>query len=492
VNGITLLAISLGTYSLGLLALRNGSGSRLFIPAAFITLALTTLSLGYAAAYYFTGEGINRAVIYHLKTGLDGAGYLEYPGLIAGLTTGLVAGIAASIGLVRRALQRKPVASSAPPTLSYMFLAVSLGAHPAVIDLADLYDPFSTAAAAAPDFADAYLRPEKLTASSSPLNLVMIYLEGFERTYLDDSLFPGLTKGLAALEGEGISFTEVNQYEGTGWTIAGMVASQCGIPLEIPNDWDTIFEARSFLPHAVCLGDLLKQQGFHLTYLGGAALTFGNKGMFYQTHAYDEVYGKAALESRLPDKSYQTSWGLYDDSMLELAYEKYRGLLYSQDRFALTLLTVDTHAPRGHMSASCTETDDASTGNDILDAVKCSDRLVTAFVDRIRSTPGSENTLIVLVSDHLGLYNSASRQLRQGKRRILFMALPPGQQTGRLVYRPGSQFDIGPTILGLMGFDTSALGLGRDLLDTEPTLGEQYPDVNTLVTNWLPVSSRFW
>ena len=41
----------------------------------FVYMILTTF---YIVANYFTGEGINDAVIFHLRYGLDGSGYGDY------------------------------------------------------------------------------------------------------------------------------------------------------------------------------------------------------------------------------------------------------------------------------------------------------------------------------------------------------------------------------------------------------------------------------
>ena len=49
-----------------------------------VFLSVIILSLSYFIVNIFTGEGINDAVIYHLKFGLVGAGFFEYKYLIIG------------------------------------------------------------------------------------------------------------------------------------------------------------------------------------------------------------------------------------------------------------------------------------------------------------------------------------------------------------------------------------------------------------------------
>lgn len=81
-----------------------------------------------------------------------------------------------------------------------------------------------------PDFAAYYKEPSK-TIPDPKLNLVYIYGESLERTYFDNEAFPDLTPELGALKNEGLDFSHTQQLPGTDYTIAGMVASQCGIPL---------------------------------------------------------------------------------------------------------------------------------------------------------------------------------------------------------------------------------------------------------------------
>ncbi|WP_252720044.1 hypothetical protein, partial [Shigella sonnei] len=44
----------------------------------------------------------------------------------------------------------------------------------------------------------------------------------------------------------------------TDYTIAGMVASQCGIPLFAPFEGNASASVSSFFPQNICLGDILK------------------------------------------------------------------------------------------------------------------------------------------------------------------------------------------------------------------------------------------
>ncbi len=112
-----------------------------------------------------------------------------------------------------------------------------------------------------------------LEKPSSPPNLLVIYLESLERTYADHERFGDVYAPLGALGDQGVVFEGVRQIDNTGWTMAGMIASQCGVPL-MPAGLlhDSQLEPlEQVVPGVSCLGDLLAEQGYSLTYMGGAA-----------------------------------------------------------------------------------------------------------------------------------------------------------------------------------------------------------------------------
>lgn len=71
--------------------------------------------------------------------------------------------------------------------------------------------------------------------SNTDKNFVWIIAESFERTYLDDSVFPGLVPFMTKLESESVSFIDVKSMYGTTYSISSLVSSQCGVPLVTPG-----------------------------------------------------------------------------------------------------------------------------------------------------------------------------------------------------------------------------------------------------------------
>src|SRR5690606_41384691 len=92
--------------------------------------------------------------------------------------------------------------------------------------------------------------------------------------------------------------------------------------------------------------------------------------------------------------------------------------------FMLPALTMDTHHPAGHLPRSCSDVRYDSPHGDIglLRAIACSDRLIGRLVERIRSSPWADDTLVVIASDHLAMPNDLSDVLAGVKREHLLLS----------------------------------------------------------------------
>ncbi|MGQ9426869.1 sulfatase-like hydrolase/transferase [Gilvimarinus sp. F26214L] len=457
--------------------------------AALLFVSILLLDGAYVAASVFTGHGIDESVIYHLKVGLEGAGFSAY--LPQMMLTGIyVATVLAAAFLVYRTITRQ----RSPGTLYSWSLVGSLAVAAVVSNPAaqDFYTLFGQSSGAAqPVQAPQDFRMPQL-ALENKKNLVFVYLESLERTYLDQDLFPGLAPNIAALEEQGLSFTDIRQVGPTGWTIAGMVANQCGLPLLTSSHGNAMSGLDRFLPNATCLGDLLSEQGYSLSYMGGASLQFSGKGAFYNSHGFHKVRGKNALLQESGEKDYTSHWGVYDDTLFRLAKEEFSALASRDEPFGLFMLTLDTHSPEGHVSRECEGVVYGNGDNPMLNAVHCADKQIADFVDYVRNSKHGQNTLVVVASDHLAMGNTASNMLQQRERRNLLVILDPENKTPARIHKPGSALDNGATVLDVMGVERPSLGFGRSLLDDEPTLASSKGDFAAFLRNQKGFVDQLW
>ena len=301
--------------------------------------------------------------------------------------------------------------------------------------------------------------------STAGKNLLFVFLEGFEAIYTNEHLFPGLTPNLQALNEEGWQLHNMQQVQGSGWTMAGIISSLCGTPLLYESSFggnEVLFSR--LLDKATCLPDVLNDAGYQQIFMGGAALGFASKGSFLREHGFDTTLGRHELVKELADPSYVTGWGLYDDSLFSQALEQFDSLAASEQPFNLTLLTVDTHHPIGKPSASCSEYDQID--NSILHAVHCTDYLLGEFLDQVKAHSAYENTVVVLVSDHLAMRNNAFSLFPEDyQRRLYFNVLNSSVAAEQEIF--ATPLDISPTVLQLLGVQHDVAFLaGLNLLNT--------------------------
>lgn len=321
---------------------------------------------------------------------------------------------------------------------------------------------FITASYGADYFSPNYLRPENVEVKAGkPKNLVLVYVESLEAGYGDPALF-GRDLLAPLKELGGVSFPSFPGAPGTGWTIAGIVASQCGLPLKsvtVYNINDQGQSMKSYLPNARCLPDVLDSLGYRNVFMGGASLDFAGKGLFLRNHHYHELYGKEEwIADGVDPESLADWWGLHDDDLLARARRKLVALHEAGQPFNLTLLTVDTHPPRGYLSKACAA---HNSGGKFESIVACTARQVADLVRFIEERGWMEDTRVVVVGDHVSMPNPVSDKLETIPERSIFNAFYPARAMNRQRDEI-LHFDLFPTILDFIGVEVPGgrLGLG--------------------------------
>ena len=482
-----LLSLALFLASVVIYAWKAGRNTWWFTATLIVLGLFVVLNITLYASDYFTGDGINDAVLYTLTNSLTGAGISKYilPG--AGLICALIAVFGALGWILRRRSHR-------PYHFGYSLLALllalgSVDASPAFRQITELVK--SQSRESSPDFTTWYKVPAK-SIPDPKLNLVYIYGESLERTYFDNAAFPDLTPELGAIKNNSIDFTHTAQLPGTDYTIAGMVASQCGIPLFAPFEGNASASMSSFFPQNLCLGDILKNSGYENHFVQGANLRFAGKDVFLKSHGFDHLVGAEELKSQVADPAYRNDWGFYDDTVLDEVWKKYETLSKSGKRFSLFTLTVDTHHPDGFISRACDRKRYEIEGklNQSFSAVTCSQQNIAALIQKIQASPWYKNTVIVVSSDHLAMNNTAWKYLNKQDRNNLFFVLRGDRPQQDVSGLKRNTMDNGATVLDILGGD-NFIGLGRSSLSGQ-SLSESFLNMKEKVLSWKPDIIRLW
>ncbi|WP_338505528.1 phosphatidylglycerol--membrane-oligosaccharide glycerophosphotransferase [Erwinia aphidicola] len=461
---------------------------KLWFSAVLVMLGVyIVLNASLLASNYFTGEGINDAVIYTITSSLSGAGVQKYILPAVGLIITLLLLFLLLSWVLR--LRKNHNYSKLYSLLALVLAVLSIKTTPAYQQVTNLIKSQMTKGDS--DFYSHYQVPGKSLRGDRP-NLVYIYAESLERTYFDEHAFPKLAPELNEIKNNSLDFSNTEQLPGTEYTIAGMVASQCGIPLFAPFDGNASSSLSTFYPQNVCLGDILKSSGYQNYFYQGASLSFAGKDLFLSSHGFDHMYGFKELAGVVKDPKYRNDWGWYDDTVLEVVFDKYLELAQKNQPFSLFALTVDTHHPDGFISRSCQRKSYPFDGkeNKSFAAVACGQEHIARLIEKIRATPYFKNTIIVVSSDHLAMNNTAYKYLNQHDRRDLFFMLRGDDVSSKVISLKRNTLDNGATVLDAMGGD-NFIGLGRSSLSST-SLSATYLNIKEKINEWKPDVISLW
>lgn len=441
--------------------------------AAVMITGLTLLQLVRMVSFYLQGESLNERLLRHLSFDALLTTGTAFIGLIIAAALYLIACLWLSYRLANSDRQRPRFVHLAAAALSLvLFLTLDPDLSHATKELRTLSQASDEAAKLTDqELISLNLHPKALAATPPTTrpagkNLLLIYLESLEQSFTDEDQFPDLTPNLNRLRQQGLQFTNVRQTPGTSWTLAGMVASQCGTPLLTRGNFtpQNDLMRQGLLENAVCLGDILNSAGYNQHYLGGASLSFAGKGLFLARHGYQTLEGKDELLQRLGPSTPTKGWGLYDDTLMTTAFQRFQQLADSPEPFNLTFLTLDTHKP-GRPSPSCPKYPNRDAVD--LHAIYCSDYLLGQFIDRAKQHPRWRDTLVVIMSDHLAFPAVSTRYLTPDSIRRLLVTVLNSDLEPIVIDAAATHMDLPATLLNLLNVKTEQPFLaGRDLLDS--------------------------
>jgi len=319
-----------------------------------------------------------------------------------------------------------------------------------------------------------YINPKEISKPNleSPKNLIVIFLESIET-----NLEP-FTPEINDWKKKGLNFYPGGtSVAGTGWSIAGITAALCGVPINMPygivND-SYNGDLPSYLPGATCIMELLRENGYNQSSIRGVNKRYTQVGKFWKAHGdidvkdadyYRERYDNLPAAFRIFD-------GIEDKKLFEFARKELDSLGSLERPFAFYMTTADTHLPQGFLDSSCTYTEKTKFQN----VLRCSSYMTGNFLEWISQQPWYKNTIVMAIGDHVTPGLSARVELSPDEKLYTVAFFLNAPTEGINTNRTFSNLDYAPTILELLGWQLPRHGfaLGRSLLSNEQTLLESY------------------
>jgi len=435
----------------------------------------------------FTGNGVTDAVFYHLFSGVKGASLEDLKSKIA--MSLLFLSIIISLLIIT--YKRKSGMNAGVKIQDGFFAIIIVVFFMQSVSAVNLINSIKVLSGGN---GVAVARFYKKTDGDlkSKYNYIFIYAESLERTFRD---LNGVNyiPNISSIADNYLEFTDVKQVSGTGWTMAGLVNTQCGLPLVLPQG-NSAGNISNFLQGADCVASALKKIDYETLFIRGSDKEFAGGDKFLSQHGWSEVQDKNYFEeNNITSPSDISGWGVHDDVLLTHAYAEFLRLSQQHSNFLLSFLTVNTHAPSGKFLSECEGNINPDITNEMLKSVACSDYLISQFIKKVEASEYFDKTIIILVSDHYMMENDASRFLNSESesRRNNFVVIKK-DITPSKINKTGTLMDVWPTVLDIAGVKKTDIGFGHSLLSKVSSPLISSIENNKSISDYLSFSSQLW
>lgn len=330
-----------------------------------------------------------------------------------------------------------------------------------------------------------YVDPDSVQIQfNTKQNLILIFLESMEYNFQDTANGGNLQKNLIPeitefIRNEQSFIPGGTEAWGMGWTIADAVAKTCGIPLTFPpsisNQWKPL---EKFIPGATCLTDILIRNGYNFVVSKGANIKYSGMDDFLKSHSSPQAFGLREYETDARAKNDTVLfWGIKDKLHYELIKEHINRLAEQEKPWALWAFTVDTHTPYGYLDPDCAPSNAIPEEQQYPFVIRCTSKQIKSFIDWAKTQKWYNKTTIAVMGDHATMAAPASVGFTDTTITHYWLDFFINSTKKADIYkRHFTSLDFFPTILESIGANIpgQALGLGRSLYSSEPTLLEKY------------------
>ena len=226
------------------------------------------------------------------------------------------------------------------------------------------------------------------------------------------------------------------------------------------------------------MAERLGENGYYTNVMHPNNKSFWNRDMMYQSLKIDKYYD---VDSYTVEEGQAVNWGMKDipffeqsaAHMAKMPQPFYSRLISLTNHYPFTLDEEDKMIPE--------YTSNSGTLNRYFQTVRYMDEAVKSFFQDLKDQGLYENSIIVMYGDHYGISENHNKAMAQylGKEELtpydnamlqevpLFIHIP-GSGEGKEMTEVSGQVDIRPTILHLLGIETSKdMQLGADLFSPE-------------------------
>ena len=289
-----------------------------------------------------------------------------------------------------------------------------------------------------------------LRGDSLPKNVVVIMLESFSKYIMTEAgHVKGITPNLDRYSKEGMYFTRF--YANSFRTDRAIVSILSGLPAQPTMSVMDIPHKSTALPS---IASAMGKAGYNSTFYYGGDTNFSNMRSYLMGTGFKNVVS----DKDFPKELHTGKWGVADGPV----YERILKDMIASNKKEKHLRVV--------MSESSHEPFDVPFKSHIkepeLNAFYYADKCLGEFVEAMKKQADWDNTLVLIVPDHLGAYPLNIDNYAMW-RYELPMILLGGKVAVQQVETIGCQADIPATLLGILGIEHSEFLFSKDILDAK-------------------------
>lgn len=280
-------------------------------------------------------------------------------------------------------------------------------------------------------------------------NVVVILMESMSASLLHEfgQQLP-LTPTLDSLYQHSLAFT--NFYSAGIHTNHGMTATLYSFPALMFRN----LMKGTVTPHRRGIPTVLKSLGYENMFFMTHEAQYDNMKAFFSTNGYDDIFSQESY----PKDSVVNSFGVSDHFEFNFALNTINKKAKQGKPFMATILTISNHPPYVVPAWFKTRTKEKET-----QIVEYADWSIGDFLRKASKEPWFKNTIFVIQADHGKMVGQSDAELPVSYNHIPLIIFGKGIKP--LKYSGlGTQVDVMPTLLGLMGVNYEYDGFGIDLL----------------------------
>ena len=287
--------------------------------------------------------------------------------------------------------------------------------------------------------------------SSRHPDIYIIIMESFSAQLMPSLGGDPIAVGVDSIARSGLSFS--NFFANGFRTDRGLPAILNSLPSPPATGvmkYPELIERMPSIAHELC------NIGYYNSYYYGGDVNFANMNAFVVGSGFSNVISDVDF----PISQRLSKWGVHDGPLFERVLTDIKNFPDTLRHFTV-IQTSSSHEPF-EVPARFSRFDDRPAA---VNAFAYADSVITRFVNALRDSADWNNTLVILVADHWGAYPAGLTDMRARHHIPLVMTGGVLTDVPQSIATYGSQVDIAPTLMAMMGLHQQTFPFGNNLFD---------------------------